>query len=1107
MFAKRLIQKATQTLHLPHHSPQHNLSSVTAADLDFQVAVHYGIPSTASIMSFDPIQRLLAIGTLDGRIKVIGGDNIEGLLISRKQLPYKYLEFLVNQGYIVSISNDNDIQVWNLESRCIACTLQWEANITAFSVIKGSCFMYVGDENGLISVLKYEADDEELLLLPYQVSAVSLAESAGSSFPDNPTIVGVLPQPCSSGNRVLIAYDCGLIILWDVVEARVVMVRGDKVLDLKDGDVNSHTAAGTIQTNNNVQNMEDKEISASCWASSNGSILAVGYIDGDILFWKTSNSSSTKVDQGGKSSNNVVRLQLSSAEKRLPVVVLHWSSNNSTQNDVDGHLFVYGGDEIGSDEVLTVLSLVWSPGMDTLRCTGRSDLQLSGSFADMILLPSAGEFIISHNAALFVLTNPGQLNYYDHDSLSGIANRHDKRVSIASAEYPMVVPIVNPVMTAAKLISLSASENSSKTPFEILNHLKKCSPPNLVDGIKWPMTGGIVNQLNNDEDRVGRLYVAGYENGSVRIWDATYPVLSLLCVLEGEVKGVEVTGSSSSVLKLDFCSLTFCLAVGNKSGLVRLYCLDGSLNESSCCLVTETKSEAYSLTKGEGLNCRAIFGLLQSPVLALQFASKGAKLAVGYECGRVAVIDTSSLSVSFLADCLSQPSSPVLALTWEALRQTDDHIKSPRNSESKIIGKIVELSLYALTKDAKIYVINGGIGSLISPKPLHLDSTVISMYVIDGNITLSEKLTQIQEDVMDAAGEDEPSQDTTSSEIDHLKPDNHSQNSSVVPLVLLCCKDALLLYHTKSVVKGKNKPIRKMKLANTCCWTTTFKKFGKLCGILLLYQTGEIEVRTLSDLELVEKTSLTAILSWNFKANMDRTMSSTENGEISLASGCEIAFISLLTSEKNFRIPESLPCLHDKVVAAAAEAAFNFSLDHKKRKGTAPGILGGIVKGLKGGKVTNASDLVANSKSNLNQLEQIFKRNPFPEPVIFNEKDDQIIVDELDIDDIHIDEPASVPSTSAPNVQKKRGSEREQLFDGEAAIEKPRLRTREEILATYRKDASSVAGQARDKLLERQEKLERISRNTEELRNGAEDFASLANELVKQMEGRKWWQI
>nr|GFC62638.1 putative synaptobrevin, WD40/YVTN repeat-like-containing domain protein [Tanacetum cinerariifolium] len=87
---------------------------LTPEDLDFRIAVHYGIPSTASVLAFDPIQRVLAIGTLDGRIKVIGGDNIEGLLISPKQLPFKYLEFLSNKGFLVSISNDNDIQVWNL---------------------------------------------------------------------------------------------------------------------------------------------------------------------------------------------------------------------------------------------------------------------------------------------------------------------------------------------------------------------------------------------------------------------------------------------------------------------------------------------------------------------------------------------------------------------------------------------------------------------------------------------------------------------------------------------------------------------------------------------------------------------------------------------------------------------------------------------------------------------------------------------------------------------------------------------------------------------------------------------------------------------------------
>lgn len=38
-------------------------------------------------------------------------------------------------------------QVWNLESRSIAGCLQWESNITAFSVISGSHFMYVIDKS------------------------------------------------------------------------------------------------------------------------------------------------------------------------------------------------------------------------------------------------------------------------------------------------------------------------------------------------------------------------------------------------------------------------------------------------------------------------------------------------------------------------------------------------------------------------------------------------------------------------------------------------------------------------------------------------------------------------------------------------------------------------------------------------------------------------------------------------------------------------------------------------------------------------------------------------------------------------------------------------
>nr|GFD53251.1 synaptobrevin, WD40/YVTN repeat-like-containing domain protein [Tanacetum cinerariifolium] len=54
------------------------------------------------------------------------------------------------------------------------------------------------------------------------------------------------------------------------------------------------------------------------------------------------------------------------------------------------------------------------------------------------------------------------------------------------------------------------------------------------------------------------------------------------------------------------------------------------------------------------------------------------------------------------------------------------------------------------------------------------------------------------------------------------------------------------------------------KLEKPCCWTSTLKKNDKTCGLISLYQSGELEIRSLPDLELVKVTSLMAILRWSF---------------------------------------------------------------------------------------------------------------------------------------------------------------------------------------------------------------------------------------------------
>lgn len=155
--------------------------------------------------------------------------------------------------------------------------------------------------------------------------------------------------------RLLIAYENGLIILWDASEDQVVLVRGSKDLHVKEETVRNSPKGTRTELSDAISDSKQvaKEISSLCWVCDNGLILAVGYVDGDIMFWDLSTAASTKDQRSEKLANNVAKIQLSSGDRRLPVIVLQWSANK-LHNHPRGQLFVYGGEGIGSEEVLTV---------------------------------------------------------------------------------------------------------------------------------------------------------------------------------------------------------------------------------------------------------------------------------------------------------------------------------------------------------------------------------------------------------------------------------------------------------------------------------------------------------------------------------------------------------------------------------------------------------------------------------------------------------------------------------------------------------------------------------------------------------------------------------
>ncbi|KAK3126105.1 hypothetical protein QOZ80_7BG0613930 [Eleusine coracana subsp. coracana] len=1110
MFAKRLLHKA---LHHHHHQGGGAPGGDVPHMMDAQVALHYGVPYTASLLAFDPVQRLLAVATLDGRIKIFGGDHIEGLLISPNSVPYKFLQFIQNQGLLVAISNDNEIQAWNLEFRQLFYSSQWDANITAFAVIEGTFLMYLGDENGLLSVLKYDMDDGKLQTMPYNIPIQSLAEADGISLLDPQPIVGILPQPDTFGTRVLIAFEKGLLLLWDVSEDHAICVRGFGDLHMKDQVPGAQRDAGKDKLDNTTEESEEeREICSLCWASKGGSIVAVGYITGDILLWDMTTRSSRQ-DKPSDVSSNVVKLQLASGNRRLPVIILHWSNGSGGDTHSGGHLFVYGGDDMGSEEVLTVLSLESTAGLESVRCMSRMDLKLDGSFADMILIPDTGVRDKSRTAALFILTNPGQLCFYDGGALFSMHNTKEENALPEAQKFPVTVPTIDPNLTVTNLCSLTGTRfpNISLKKFRG----KPNTTPFISGNMKWPLTGGVPSEMSlNEGHDVERLYIAGYQDGSVRIWDATFPVLMPMFVLDGKVAEVNLDGANAAVSSLDFCSSNMTLAVGTTSGLVRIYKLREHSGGSSFHFVSESKQEVHVVHHGRGFYCHIAFMASNSPVRSLVYSTSGEVLAASYQNGQVAMFDTSQTSIMFSGDCASGTNSPVVSLSIYSVAapaaNADQSKKGTPQSE-----KLHMDVLLSLTKDARVTLLDSTTGVMINSQLLdHKQTSAVSMYVIDG--ALHQKQTQISEDKSPSQGKSGKERNDLD-EKEAQEVDKHPKSASPLPrngdsdsLLLVCFEDVLLLFSLASLSQGSTKHLHKMKLAKPCCWTAVFKDMDdKICGLILAYQTGTIELRSVPDLTLVAECSLMSLLRWSYKTGMDKS-TSTSNGQIALVNGSEFVIISLIASENVFRIPESLPCLHDKVLASAAEAAFSFSID-QRRKNPAAGLLGGIIKGIKG-KAEEPAEMKgtfsAQSPSEL--LESIFLKESFVQPSRPTPDDS---IEELSIDDIDIDDdvPLAPASSSKSHVNKKTTveEEREKLFEGSSSAEKPRMRTPQEILTQYKfgGDAAAAAAHAKDKLMQRQEKLERISQQTAELQNGAENFASLAQELAKTMENKKWWKL
>uniref|UniRef100_A0A3Q2NN05 Syntaxin-binding protein 5-like n=1 Tax=Fundulus heteroclitus TaxID=8078 RepID=A0A3Q2NN05_FUNHE len=184
---------------------ENNLIQETLQSEHFQLCktVRHGFPYQPSSMAFDPVQKILAIGTQNGALRLFGCPGVECYCQHESGAAVIQLQFLINEGALVSALADDSVHLWNLRQKRPAVLHSLKFNkerITFCHLPFQSKWLYIGTERGNIHIVNVES----FMLSGYVImwnKAIELISRI-----DHPVPVLFL----------IIGFESGIVVLWDL---------------------------------------------------------------------------------------------------------------------------------------------------------------------------------------------------------------------------------------------------------------------------------------------------------------------------------------------------------------------------------------------------------------------------------------------------------------------------------------------------------------------------------------------------------------------------------------------------------------------------------------------------------------------------------------------------------------------------------------------------------------------------------------------------------------------------------------------------------------------------------------------------------------------------
>uniref|UniRef100_A0A8C3PUV9 Syntaxin-binding protein 5-like n=1 Tax=Chrysolophus pictus TaxID=9089 RepID=A0A8C3PUV9_CHRPC len=176
------------------------------------LTVRHGFPYQPSALAFDPVQKILAIGTQTGALRLFGRPGVECYCQHDSGAAVIQLQFLINEGALVSALADDTLHLWNLRQKRPAILHSLKFNrerITFCHLPFQSKWLYVGTERGNIHIVNVES----FTLSGYVIMWNKAIELSSKSHPG--PIVHISDNPMDEG-KLLIGFESGTVVLWDL---------------------------------------------------------------------------------------------------------------------------------------------------------------------------------------------------------------------------------------------------------------------------------------------------------------------------------------------------------------------------------------------------------------------------------------------------------------------------------------------------------------------------------------------------------------------------------------------------------------------------------------------------------------------------------------------------------------------------------------------------------------------------------------------------------------------------------------------------------------------------------------------------------------------------